>query len=229
MFSFKNYVENKDIEAIGLEIIEHLVLQSNYFKPEETLNYLFQKQFGESIIFEDYGTAFGNQKGRWGNMWDKFAGGAKHAFGQLGGGLAGTLGGLASGATGAIKGFFGKSGPNDGIGQGMSTGYNNFGKNYRNTGAAEFQAAQQNTNNAAMVSAYKNASNALNNYVNAVSKTGMVDNNNVPLSNHLKQILDQLETISKEIASKSQGSNIHQMPVNSTVGTGQTGQTGQTG
>ena len=106
MKTFDQYVENKRLSCTASQIIENLVQISDYFAPEDVLEHVFCKQFGQSnhCCFVE---AFGGQSGTWGNIGKGIMGGAKWLGGKAAQGIGGMMGGAAGAAAGGTMGAMG--------------------------------------------------------------------------------------------------------------------------
>ena len=108
MKTFRDHVNQKNIDIVASQIVEHLALQSEFFDPFDTLESVFVESYGQENAFL-FAEAFEDERGRWGNIGNAFRGAGNALVGgasRAGGGLAG--GGLGS-MIGAAKGMFGYS------------------------------------------------------------------------------------------------------------------------
>lgn len=191
MISFQQYLNNKNIDVVANDIVEHLTLQSLWFAPEDTLAIMASEQ-NQDLAFRE---AFEGQAGKWGNLWQGIKSGAKAALGTGIAGVGGSLGGAIGGAVGAAKGAFGLSGDTKSpmTVQGGARDGSVTGRGMMQSGGEGMKSAWQNRGNAAMVSAYQNSVKALDAYIQSVAKAAP------NMSSELMKVKGQLEEISKKI------------------------------
>lgn len=191
MISFQQYVNNKNTDVLCQQIIEHLVLQSLYVQPEETLA-RFAASHNQHVSFVE---AFQGQSGRFGNLLKGIGSGLGALTGTAAAGVGGTLGSAIGGAVGGIKGMFGKSGnsQSDFTVQGGAKAGSQTGRDMMKSGAQGMADAWKNRGNAALVQSYRNSIQALDAYIKTVEKQ-------VPaMSQELMKVKNNLEQISNNI------------------------------
>jgi hypothetical protein len=195
MKTFRDHVNQKNIDIVASQIVEHLTLQSEFFDPFDTLESVFVESYGQENAFL-FVEAFEGQRGRFGNIFRGLRGVAQSAVGGSAAGVGGSLGSMIGGGVGALKGMFGRSGDpssqftvQGGAKAGSQTGRDMFGR-----GLDSMKSAFANRGQAAMVSSYRKSISALDSYIKAVQ--GL---DNPELSKELLSLKDKLEQISSNV------------------------------
>ena len=205
MKTFRDHVNQKNIDIVASQIVEHLALQSEFFDPFDTLESVFVESYGQENAFL-FAEAFEDKKGILSNIGQGIRGFAQSAVGgasRASGGLAG--GGLGS-MIGAAKGMFGYSGDpksKSTLQGGAKAGFG-LGSGMFNRGLDSMRSSFANRGQAAMVSSYRKSIGALDSYIKAVQ--GL---DNPDLSKELEALKNNLERISSNVEShiKSKSGN----------------------
>ena len=197
MKTFRDHVNQKNIDIVASQIVEHLALQSEFFDPFDTLESVFVESYGQENAFL-FAEAFEDERGRFGNIGRGLRGVAQSAVGAGATGAGGSLGSMIGGGVGALKGMFGRSGDpksqftvQGGAQAGSQTGRGMFGR-----GLDSMRSAFANRGQAAMVSSYRKSIGALDSYIKAVQ--GL---DNPDLSKELEALKNNLERISSNVES----------------------------
>lgn len=196
MKTFRDHVNQKNIDIVASQIVEHLTLQSEFFDPFDTLESVFVESYGQENAFL-FVEAFEGQRGRFGNIFRGLRGAAQSAVGAGVTGVGGGIGSMIGSGIGALKGVVGKGNPNSqftvqgGARAGSETGRSMFGG-----GLDSMKSAFSNMGQAAMVSSYRKSIAALDSYIKAVQ--GL---DNPDLSKELEALKNNLEQISSNVES----------------------------
>jgi len=188
-------VNQKNIDIMASQIVEHLALQSEFFDPFETLGNVFVESYGQENAFL-FVEAFEDDKGIFGNIRRGLRGAADAAVGGISRAAGGLAGGGYGGLIGAAKGMVGRSGDPESkstLQGGAKAGFG-LGRGMFDRGLDSMKSAFANRGQAAMVSSYRKSIGALDSYIKAVQ--GL---DNPELSKELLSLKDKLEQISSNV------------------------------
>jgi hypothetical protein len=196
MKTFRDHVNQKNVDIIASQIIEHLALQSEFFDPFDTLESVFVESYGQENAFLFAEAAFEGDKGILGNIGRGFRGAVDTAIGGLTRAAGGLAGGGYGGLIGGAKGMVGRSGDPESkstLQGGAKAGFE-LGRGMFNRGLDSMRSSFANRGQAAMVSSYRKSIGALDSYIKAVQ--GL---DNPELSKELLSLKDKLEQISSNV------------------------------
>jgi len=185
MRNFREFLETSERPSVLDEIVEHLVIQSLFVHPAQTLNNVFVETYGRNNAHY-FNEAFENQPGMLGSIWQGLKGAGQAAIGKLGVGGGAAVGGLAGSA-------FGPLGTAAGAAAGASLGGKTDG--WATQGWDKMKKAWQNMHVAHMKDSYKNAHHALDSYINAMKNIPAVKD----LYTDIEKLKKGLETMSTKI------------------------------
>lgn len=182
MRNFREFLETSERPSVLDEIVEHLVIQSLFVHPAQTLNNVFVETYGRNNAHY-FNEAFENQPGMLGNIWQGIKGAGQAAIGKLGVGGGAAVGGLAGSALGPL-------GTAAGAAAGASLGGKTAG--WATQGWDKMKKAWQNMHVSHMKDSYKNAHHALDSYINAMK--------NIPA---VTSLVGKIEDLKKALEKRS--------------------------